>query len=70
MSSHFEKVGYLAKELAHYVHPVLSDKSLEVDVKKIRFSTTYHMVGFYLTLNITKNGLWDKQVVSASKKVK
>lgn len=70
LSSHFEKVGYLAKELTQCVHPVLSDKLLDVDVKKIRICTTYRMAGFYLTLNITKNGLWDKQVVSASKKVK
>ena len=69
-SSDYEKVGYLAKELTQYVHPVLSDKSLDVTVKKIRFCTTYRMVGFYLTLNITKNGLWDKKVINASKKVK
>ncbi len=68
-SSDYEKVGYIAKELTQYVHPVLYDKSLDVSVKKIRFCTTYCMVGYYLTINISKKGLWDKQVISASKRV-
>ena len=68
-SGDYEKVGYIAKELTQHVHPVLSDPSLNVEVKKIRFCTIYRMIGFYLTIEITKKGLWDNAVVSASKKV-
>ena len=69
-SSNYEKVGYIAKELTQYVHPVLSDKSHDVLVEKIRFCTTFRMIGFYLTITITKKGLWDNKVVCASKMVK
>jgi hypothetical protein len=40
-SGDYDKVGYIAKELTRYVHPVLNDPSLDVTVKKIHFCTTY-----------------------------
>lgn len=49
---------------------VINDPSLGVSVKKIRFCTTFLMIGFYLTINITRKGLWEKAVVKASCKVK
>jgi hypothetical protein len=44
-------------------------KSLDVSVKHIRVSTTFSTMGYYLTLEITKHGMWHNNVV-ASKKVK
>ena len=38
-SSNYKKVGYIAHELTKFVHPLLSDLSLEVSVNKIRFFT-------------------------------
>ena len=69
-SSDYKKVGYIARELTKFVHPLLSDPSFEVSVNKIRFSTTFLMIGFYLTIDITKTGVWEKAVVKASSKVK
>ena len=69
-SSDYEKEGYIVSELTKYLHPLLKDPSLEVSVTKIRFCTTFLMIGFYLTINITKRGLWDKQVIRASCTVK
>ena len=69
-SSDYEKVGYIAAELTRYLHPLLNDPSLEVSVKNIRFCTTFLMIGFYVTINITKRGQWDKQVIRASRTVK
>ena len=68
--SGFNKVGYLARELTQFIHPLLNDPSLRVSVKKIRFSTSYQMMGFYLTIDITRRGLWDKPVIQASRKAK
>lgn len=68
-SSEYKKVGYIARELTKFVHPLLSDPSLEVSVNKIRFSTTFLMIGFYLTIDITRKGVWEKAVVKASSKV-
>jgi hypothetical protein len=61
--------GYIASELTKYLHPLLGTSELDVSVKRIRFCTTYLRMGFYLTVEITKNGLWDEGVVNASKKV-
>ena len=69
-SSEYKRVGYLAHELTQFLHPLLNDPSLEVSVNKIRFCTTFLMIGFYLTINITRKGLWEKAVVKASCKVK
>ncbi|CAB3993848.1 single-stranded-DNA-specific exonuclease [Paramuricea clavata] len=66
----FFKVGYIASELTQYVHPCLDDPSFEVSVKNIRFSTTWMMVGYYITIELSKKGLWHKNVVKASKNVK
>lgn len=68
-SGDYEKVGYIAKELTQYVHPVLNDPAFDVEINKIRFCATYRMIGFYLTINITKKGSWDKTVMKASKNV-
>lgn len=69
-SSDYEKVGYLASELTRFVHPLLKDPTLKVTVKQIRFCTTFLMIGFYLTIDITRTGLWEKSVIKASRKVK
>ena len=69
-SSEYKKVGYLARELTQFLHPLLNHPSLVVSVNKIRFCTTFLMIGFYLTIDITKRGLLEKAVVKASYKVK
>ena len=61
-------VGYVARELTKYMHPIINE--LEVSVKKIRFCTTYMRIGFYLTIDVTKKGRWNEQVIAASKNVK
>lgn len=61
-------VGYIAKELTKYLHPILN--KLEVSVKRIKFCTTFMRIGFYLTIDITKSGTWDMQVITASKNVR
>ncbi len=64
----YHTVGYIAKELTKYLHPVLS--TLKVDLNKIKFCTTFLRIGFYITIDITKNGAWEDEVVWASKYVK
>jgi hypothetical protein len=64
----YKKVGYIAKELTVFLKPHLS--SLDVEVSHIRFCTTYFRMGYYMTLNVTKKGIWHKTVVKASKNVK
>ena len=66
----FEKVGYIPRELTCFVHPLIQAGDVEVSVKNICFRTNYLRVGFYLTINITKTGLWDDAVVRASKNVR
>ena len=66
----FEKVGYIPRELTCFIHPLLQAGNMEVSVRNIRFRTNYLRVRFYLTINITKTGLWDNAVVAASKNVR
>ena len=65
----FEKVGYIPKELTRYLHSLLKASKLDVSVKNVRFCTTYLLIGYYITLNISKKGTWDDFVVTASRKV-
>lgn len=69
-SEEYQKVGYIARELTKFVHPLLKGPSTEVNVKRIRHDATYKMVGFYLTIEITKKGVWEKEVMIASRKVR
>ena len=48
---------YLGSELINLVHPLLEDPTLKVTVKQIRFCTTFLMIGFYLTIDITRTGI-------------
>ena len=41
----------------------------EVTVKHIKFRTSYLKVGFYITINITRKGEWEPEVIRATKKV-
>lgn len=66
----FQKVGYVASELTEYVHPYIDDPDFQASVKNIRFCTTWMMVGYYITIELTKKGLWHNTVVKASKSVK
>lgn len=66
----FELVGYIASELTKYVKPCLMDPEFKANIKSIRFRTTYMLVGFYLTVELTKRGMWHKDVVKASKSIR
>jgi hypothetical protein len=66
----YEKVGYIPSELTQYVHPCINSSNFKVIVKSIRFRTTFLMIGFYITITLSKKGLWHKQVIRASKRVK
>ena len=66
----YKKVGYIASELTKYVHQHLHDPDFTVSVRHIRFCTNFWMVGYYITIELSKKGLWDKEVVKASKRVK
>jgi hypothetical protein len=66
----FQKVGYIARELTQYVQPLVITSSYQATVKKIRFRTNFLRVGYYLTIDITKQGNWTDEVIAASKKVK
>lgn len=64
------KVGYIAVELTKYLHSVWSDGlDFEVTVKHIKFRTTYLKVGFYITINLTRKGEWEPEVIRAAEKV-
>ena len=65
----FEKVGYIPKELTRYLHSLLKASKLDVSVKNVRFCTTYLLIGYYITLNISKKGTWDDFVLTASHNV-
>ena len=69
-SDNFEVVGYIASELTQYVIHYMDEPNFYVSVKNIRFRTTYMMVGFYATVELTKGGLWDEKVIKASKNIK
>ena len=61
---------YIARELTQYVRPRLNEPGFNAQVKTIRFRTTYMLVGFYLTIQLTKHGLWHTNVIKASKSVR
>lgn len=64
------KVGYIAAELTKYLHAVWSDGlDFEVTVQHIKFRTSYLKVGFYITINLTRKGEWEPEVIRAAKKV-
>ena len=63
-------VGYIAKEMTPFLHPLLtSNAPVTVAVKHIKFGTLRSQIGYYMALNVTKQGLWDKVVQAASEKV-
>ena len=55
-SSDYEKLT----EFTRFVYPLLKDPKLEVTVKQIRFCTTFVVNSFYLTIEISTTGLWEK----------
>ena len=66
----WKTVGYIAKELTCYLHPLLESDRISVTIAHIRFRVTYLLVGYYLTINITRKGQWPTKVITASKSVK
>ena len=55
---HFNKVGYIPSELTQFVN------------RHIRMRTVFQKIGFYITIDITRRGLWPDEVIKASKKVR
>ena len=59
--------GYIAKEMTQFLHPLLtSNAPVTVAVKHIKFGTLRSQIGYYMALNVTNQGLWDKVVQAAS----
>lgn len=67
--SGWHTVGYIAKELTNEIHPLLKKSNIKVAISHIRFRLSYLLIGYYLTLNITRKGQWSPKVISASKTV-
>ena len=62
-------VGYITKEMTPFLHPLLtSNAPVTVAVKHIKFRTLRSQIGYYMALNVTKQGLWDKVVQAANEK--
>ena len=66
----YEKVGYIANELTKYLHEPLKVNALDITVKEIHFRTTFMLVGYYMTIHISKKGVWDDAVIKAGHKIK
>ena len=67
----FKPVGWIPSELTKFIHPILHEKEyLSVSVKHIKFRVLTNHVGFYITINVSKEGEWHKDVTRASKGVK
>lgn len=65
------RVGYIARELTKYIHPLLNrNKILNVRIDKIVYRTTWQRMGLYMTLHVTRSGEWEPFVVSAARYVK
>ena len=66
-----QRVGYIAKELTKFIHPLLCSNSItNVAVGKIKFQTMWLRMGFYMSVLITRKGKWEPCVVNAARKVK
>ena len=66
----WSKIGYIAKELTKFLHPLLKCGFItNVSLKHINFRTTYLRVGFYATIQVTRKGQWENSVIKASKRV-
>lgn len=48
-------VGYIPKELAKYIHPLLKENAItKVEIGHIIFSLKWYRVGFYMKILITR----------------
>ena len=66
-----ERVGYIARELTKFIHPLLcSDSIINVSIGEIKFQTLWLRIGFYMSVLITRQGEWERSVVNAARKVK
>ena len=66
----WSKIGYIAKELTKFLHPLLKHGLItDVSLKHINFRTSYLKVGFYATIQITRKRQWENAVLKASKRV-
>ena len=65
----YEEVGYIPRELTTNLHGPLKERALDVSVKHVRFCVKYLLTGYYITLNISKKGVWNNFVIQASFKV-
>ena len=67
---HFNKVGYIPSELTQFVNPCMDDPDFDVSIRHIRMRTVFQKIGFYITIDITRRGLWPDEVIKASQKVR
>lgn len=54
IGSDWNKVGYIARELTRELHPLIENSYIKVNVARIHFRVNYLLVGYYITLNISK----------------
>ena len=67
----YKPVGYIAKELTKFLHPLKALKKItDVGIKHIKFRTAFRNIGYYITIIITRKGPWGTKVIAASAKVR
>ncbi|XP_019636808.1 PREDICTED: exonuclease 1-like isoform X2 [Branchiostoma belcheri] len=65
-----ETVGYIAKEMTQYVHPIINTNRLTcARIGRIAFRTTYENYGWFMKLLITRKGTWDRAVIRQSRHI-
>lgn len=63
-------IGYIAKELTRYIHPLLANNSIiSVSLEEVKFRVTWAKTGYYAKLSITRKGQWPGPVIRASRGV-
>jgi hypothetical protein len=48
----------------------MDDPDFDVSIRHIRMRTVFQKIGFYITIDITRRGLWPDEVIKASQKVR
>ena len=68
----YKPVGYIAKELAKFLHLLIALKKIDitdVGIKYIKFRTAFTNISYYIMIIITRKGPWVTKVIAASAKV-
>jgi len=64
-------VGFILRELTQFIHPVLQRNKLSGQrIGHIRFRTHWSTPGFYILIYLKCKGMWPREVIKASKRVR